>query len=404
MEYADDRSDTTHFLPGPLYLRTLKSDTIPYAVRLGGAANKFIRYDRFGSVAPVQIAFAGTYKIERPAADTVVLLFMSANCAGNSSTFVVAVDALNGELIVARVPFGADSSTGISVPIGSWQTFTVEHSHDASGSHVSVYFGDSLYIRRTLPYVGQVVSWSGAPLQAGLFMSSQQKAITDAAELCIFENMSGTEVHDLCYQWEADPQPATTDTITIPLNIQTIIYDPPGDGSSSILSRQNVIRQSLNVDQAWDFGFAAMYGFELELSIGEGISFSGNAIDIEMNVNADFSEQHYQEFTTETSFNEELQSSVDDALASYVGPGNGDIIMYQPLTIERKLYRRPKLGILTQAHDSLYVYYLLHRVLPDTSSRLRVSTVSDLLAQVASDSLAKALLLEESAAGYVFTA
>lgn len=391
-------NDTAQFVPGPAWLLPAISDTVAYAVRLG-ASGQYLSFINF--TTPGRQVFTSTFRARDRVADTIVLFEMYSNYEKRLINYRIIMDGLTGRMSIQWFPMvsaNMHDTTDVHIPVGLWQSITIEQVASVTSNtfSLSIYLGDSCYVTRSLTLGDAVITdWNqNEKVLVSMFKSTSNTTKVDVCDLGYFIDMSALEVYNLCAAWVPVTQTGCSDTITIPLCIHGLIYDPPGDGSFSVLEKENIIRTALSIDQTFAWGGAGIVGTEFEVGTG---TFKGSKVDVALKVRGDFSSGHYQEFNSEASFNQTVQSSADDAVESYVGPGRGDIVLYNSMKLARSLQKRPRIGTFGTASDSGCIFFLAHKVLPDTNSRLQVSNVADLLTSLENDSVSLAYIKNEYA-------
>lgn len=316
----------------------------------------------------------------------------------NEGTVLVTAE---GQLVVDRNLWGTghvlDTVKTHVLPAGVWIPMMIELGPENDGRYMSVFLGDSCVTKLRIgvqPSTSATTLTDITLLSHGVSFDGE----VQCGDFAHFEHAGGAEVYTNQMNWTPVNEPGCRDTIVIPLVIHQIIYDPPGDGSVSTLVSGNTIatRQNFRNDYCWGGSVAA--GIDIGVGVGIGIiSFDVGGLQVEAKVTGDCRSTDYQSYVSTVTLNQELSSSVDDALASCIGPGGGDVIIYQGQTVERTLIRRPRAGIVTESNDSNYTYLISHRILAADDSRLRVARVSDLLESLEQDSAASAVLREEYA-------
>lgn len=384
-----DVGDTSFFTVGPPWLWP-DADSIGHAIRF-----KNDRYFFF-SVANSAPRHTFAFSFFMESIDTMTDVFQYAYAAppDYSPYFHLGIIKLapNGRIVVYRDMGNVsyDTLPSYSIRPGVWMPMVVDINTEGADRNMCIFLGDSCVIKLRI----------GPANPAGTTTISlfERGSEIRCGDLAHFEDVGGDDVFNNYMVWEPVADEACTDTMVIPLVVHQILYDPPGDGSVSTLTRSNTITNRVTVQENYQWGGSVFAGYEENISAGIGVvSFDAGGWDVEFRVKGDFDIGHYQNFVTTLSLNQQFSTSVDDGLPSCIGPGRGDIVLYQSQTLERKLYRRPLIGIFTPSSDSCYAFFLMHRELPDTSSRLRLSRISDLLESLKEDSAAKEILLHEYA-------
>lgn len=287
-----------------------------------------------------------------------------------------------------------DTLNSFSFRSGVWIPMVIELNNEDNLRYISIFLGDSCVSK---------LSCGPAPVAEQESYVSLFSSVVDGdgkllcGDFAYFQSASGADVFKNYMKWGPVEEAGCMDTVLIPIIVHQILYDPPGDGSVSVLMKGNTITNKLNVKDDFLWGGSAFVGYEATIGVDVGISLDIGGWDAEFSVKGDFNSSTYQSFISNISVNEEYSTSVDGSLVSCIGPGRGDIIIYQAQKLQRTLYRRPLIGTFGNEHDSCYTYYLKHNILLDDSCRLRISRIGDLLESLKNDSAATAILRSEYA-------
>ncbi|MBF0429819.1 MAG: hypothetical protein HQK83_00960 [Fibrobacteria bacterium] len=217
-----------------------------------------------------------------------------------------------------------------------------------------------------------------------------------------FAGVTGDEVSKGYMQWEEAPGENMCDTVIYPVYVHQILYDPPGDGSYSSISDGQTITNKMAFTIGGEISITMMAGYEREFSKADLLGIGGKtAIDFEFSTTASASYQYGSEWTTTYQSESKRTSQKESFLRTYIGPGGGDMVVYEPFRLERKMFRRPKLGGgFTGDADTAYIYYVFHTPIPDKTSYTRAARMTDLLREMKDDSSAMTILRNESVIDY----
>jgi hypothetical protein len=273
----------------------------------------------------------------------------------------------------------------LSLPVQTWLPLVVEFRTKDGQKEMSLFMGDSVIFSGRigkLPDTTMTIGFGGCLV--GSFSH--------------FVGVTGRETVDNYTKWEADQDEGMCDTILYPTYVHQILYDPPGDGSSASMSDNEVLTSKISCTIGGDVSVTAVFGVEREFQFDPWGIGGKSGFSFELSATAKAAYVHGSEWSTTFSTGSMLSTSVDAFSSARIGPGGGDVVVYQPLKFERKMYRRPRLGGgLTGDSDSSFIYYILHTPVPDTMNYVRVVRMEELLRELEDDTAALTVLREESA-------
>lgn len=196
---------------------------------------------------------------------------------------------------------------------------------------------------------------------------------------------------DQLFNWHADESAGCTGSIHIPTVVYQIVYDPPGDGSTASFDTSTTYSTSLSTNMTTDGSVSIGMGYEYENELfGIGASFG-------LSTTSGWSASEGNELAVSlTDSREIVSSSLSDS--AYIGPGHGDMIVYQSVDLIWRLWSRPKLGeIAPDGSPEQYDYMIGYRPDPEATGVIERRTITKFLEEYRNDTALTNLVVSASA-------
>jgi hypothetical protein len=195
----------------------------------------------------------------------------------------------------------------------------------------------------------------------------------DIAQIGLYRNLTDDE--RLSFNgWEADPSVSARDTVYVPAIIYQILYDPPGDHSYASIAQGTTFSTSMTMSCENSVGAS--------VTAGGGFTAGDFGASMEVTAGVEFTQKNSQETSIKITTQSE-QRSDQTGDPEYMGPGQGDLVVYQSVAYLFRLYRRAKPGIIVPTAERDYEYFLGYRPLPSESQPIRYSSMTHFRSQFA---------------------
>jgi len=164
--------------------------------------------------------------------------------------------------------------------------------------------------------------------------------------------------------WEKVPGPEYSGETTIPAVIYLIVHDPPGDRSYAWVQTRNSVQAVVRLSLEAEVG--------ADISVGLEAGIAGVEVSRDVSMSARAETELIATFTTEETY-----KTSEGGDPSTIGPGKGDKVVYQPLTIRYQLYRKRD----TSRADG-YTYELRYVPVANRGAAVGIETLGALEARV----------------------
>ena len=274
---------------------------------------------------------------------------------------------------------------GITLPTRVWLPLIVEFRSVEGKKRMSVIMGDSTIWSDRISKVTDTIQTVGFGYGA-------------VGSVSHFVGVTGREVADAYTQWKPVEGAGMCDTILHPVYIHQILYDPPGDGSIATLKDVDDIAGKISFSIGVESGLKLSLGIKREFQFDPFGLTGKTGFEFGISASVKTAYTHGSEWSTFYSTSKEISTSNEQRNGALIGPGGGDVVVYQPLRVQRQLYSRPKLGGgFINDSDSSYIYYLMCTPIADDDNDVRIATMAELIEEMGDNEAAREILQEESA-------
>lgn len=379
--------DTAFWAVGPQWLIPNPGDSIAYAARIKRVAeSQKIPLFKNSNPLPGKFTIATTLRFNQStAADTAG--FSAWFNTNNLGTIFMMLCLMPSGTILVKDPTDFSPSRMDTLPVknnpGKWQPVLLEFRYDAANHDTLLFFwGDSCVYSKSWVHLPGTTTLKGLEF----YLYGSQQAKTDVCDFAYFEGVGGKDAWNGYMLWQPVSCPTCIDTFDFPAYIHQIIYDPPGDGSYSSITHGSSTQHTTSFHIGDEIGVSGFLGYMYNNDE------AGSTFDAQVSLAANFAYNYNSEYTSAYQATTSIQSSIDAANVQFIGPGRGDMVVYEPLKIQQQLWRRPRSGAVGVVPDSSYVYTVTNRILPDPKAKIHLSTMGALMDLYKQDTSTLALL------------